>query len=196
GKLNSIEIAIFQHKQVNSSSEMNEQDLHAEMEVAVLAQYLLDSFYCHGEGLGLKLPVIKWNLPFFGTLLDHSAVADINTLHSRSLLWKDFLVAPLLIIGGEYKEIKFSGTEDFSPNTNVIGQTIDAYVHHTLIDSGGTLLLADVQGVLSPQKELTLFDPQGHSFLLMVPHKHIGIKALYCFVNTSRIMNAIQSADN
>ncbi|TFK37946.1 hypothetical protein BDQ12DRAFT_606691, partial [Crucibulum laeve] len=141
GKLNSIEIAIFQHKQVNSSSEMNEQDLHAEMEVAVLAQYLLDSFYCHGEGL-----VIKWNLPFFGTLLDHSAVADINTLHSRSLLWKDFLVAPLLIIGGEYKEIKFSGTEDFSPNTNVIGQTINTYVHHTLIDSGGTLLLADVQG--------------------------------------------------
>lgn len=62
-----------------------------------------------------------------------------------SLIFLDFLAAPLLEIN-ELKEWKFSGNENIAHNKDPLGRMIDAYVHHTLIDSFGDILLVDVQG--------------------------------------------------
>lgn len=92
-----------------------------------------------------------------------------------------FLAAPLLTTTGLYEERKFSGSDEAGNNIDTIGRTIDAYAHHILVDSGGTFLMTDLQGtapiqifyrsltllgitgVVGPDKEVILFDPQAHS---------------------------------
>ncbi|KAF8240539.1 hypothetical protein L208DRAFT_1420398 [Tricholoma matsutake] len=86
-------------------------------------------------------PGIHWNF----------ADAFIGTITS-GLVFKTFLAAPLLKTSGLYNEQKFSGT----------GHAIDAYAHHILADSNGSLLMTDLQGVIGPDKEVILFDPQAH----------------------------------
>jgi hypothetical protein len=67
---------------------------------------------------------------------------------NRSLIFTEFLAAPLLIHGSEEaNEHKFSGNEDIGNNTDPLGRIVDAYIHHTLVDSFEDILLADVQGM-------------------------------------------------
>ncbi|KAF8991418.1 kinase-like domain-containing protein [Cyathus striatus] len=84
-------------------------------------------------------------------------------IESCPLIWPDFLITPLLPIGGAYQERKFCGNGDVVNNTDTLGRAVDAYIHHALVDSHSTFLLADIQGMISPSGQLTLFDPQAHS---------------------------------
>ena len=81
--------------------------------------------------------------------------APVNDIDTRCLLWPDFLVAPLLEIhptdesGGksQYQEIRFSGNDTIAKNDKTpLGLVVDSYIHHTLVDSFGEFLVADVQG--------------------------------------------------
>ena len=83
----------------------------------------------------------------------------------------------------------------------MIGQAIDAYAHHVLADNQETLLLTDlqgeathdkhfaplntqlVQGVVGPDKEVILFDPQAHSW--------VSFNSLYCVVNLMEIWHSL-----
>lgn len=67
---------------------------------------------------------------------------------------------------------------------DVVGSAMDAYAHHTLVDSNGAILLTDLQGVLvkpchttyadflfypwgvvGPSQSVVLFDLQAHSYV-------------------------------
>ena len=90
-----------------------------------------------------------WNCKdaFIGSVLKLAAAPNQGEVDERSLVFMNFLTAPLLEINSETEERKFSGNEDIAHNKDPLGQMIDAYVHHTLIDSFGNILLVDVQGV-------------------------------------------------
>lgn len=93
--------------------------------------------------------VIRWNFKgaFIGSVLELEAAPNEGEVDERSLIFKDFLAAPLLEINNsETEERKFSGNENVAHNKDPLGRMIDAYVHHTLIDSFGDILLVDVQG--------------------------------------------------
>lgn len=91
---------------------------------------------------------MNWNFKgaFIGSVLELAAAPDKGEVDERSLVFTDFLAAPLLEINNDSKEQKFSGNEDIAHNKDPLGRMVDAYVHHTLIDSFGDILLVDVQG--------------------------------------------------
>jgi len=60
-----------------------------------------------------------------------------------------FLAAPLLQTTGVYTEQKFSGSDEAGNNVDTIGHAIDAYAHHILVNTYGTFLLTDLQGVIT-----------------------------------------------
>jgi hypothetical protein len=74
-----------------------------------------------------------------------SAKLNENDKGNRSLIWRSFLVAPLLS-KGDGEEVKFSGNTDFKPNGDALGDVMDAFTHHAFLDSGETFLPADLQG--------------------------------------------------
>jgi len=89
---------------------------------------------------------------------------DKSSDDTRCLLWPSFMAAPLLNIGNRNEELRFSGNDCITNNSDGLGCIIDAYVHHSIVDSNGEFLIADVQGVLSASTgALTLFDPQAHT---------------------------------
>jgi len=71
----------------------------------------------------------------------------MDNADDRTLLFKTFLAAPLLSCDGLYVERKFCGNTDIPQNGDRLGLTIDAYIHHALLDSGKTVLLSDLQGM-------------------------------------------------
>ena len=91
--------------------------------------------------------VIRWNFKgaFIGSVFELEPEPKKGEDDERSLVFMDFLAAPLLEIN-ELQERKFSGNEDIAHNKDPLGRMIDAYVHHTLVDSFGDILLVDVQG--------------------------------------------------
>lgn len=116
-------------------------------EVSIPSKFLLLRFSSKAQlfdWLGLR-----WNFAgaFLGSvtsdLLPPPQDEDKNT---RSLLFKEFLAAPLLVTKGLYTERKFSGCLEAGDNNDNVGRVIDAYAHHILVDSGGTILMTDLQG--------------------------------------------------
>ena len=102
-----------------------------------------------GQRSGLRyLQVMRWNFKgaFIGSVFELEVAPHNGEVDERSLVFMDFLAAPLLEINDETEERKFSGNEDIAQNKDPLGQMIDAYVHHALIDSFGDILLVDVQG--------------------------------------------------
>jgi hypothetical protein len=88
---------------------------------------------------------IRWNSAgaFIGTVTAPAPLDD-----AASLVFKTFLAAPLLdTSSGLYVERKFSGSTTAGRSIDVVGSAIDAYAHHVLVDSGGLLLLTDLQGM-------------------------------------------------
>ena len=65
---------------------------------------------------------------------------------NRTLLFSTFLATCLLPSGPLYREEKCCGNEEIGHNSGVVGEAIDAYAHHVVADSHGTLMLADIQG--------------------------------------------------
>ncbi|EGO29472.1 hypothetical protein SERLADRAFT_405462 [Serpula lacrymans var. lacrymans S7.9] len=115
----------------------------------------------------VNLPRIKWNAKgtFVGMVTTEIPRKPTDGSEDDcTLLFKTFLAAPLLLCDGLYKERKFCGNTDITQNEDSLGLVIDAYVYHTLLDSGKTVLLSDLQGIIAPNATVTLFDPQAHTY--------------------------------
>lgn len=115
---------------------------------------------------------------------------DTGATDDRSLIFSDFLAMPLLDLGGDTEERKFSGNEEIAHNIDPLGQVIDAFVHHALVDSFGDILFVDVQGrsfmcfllntlsllacagVVFEDGGLCLFDPQAHTSVFTIKYVH------------------------
>ena len=95
---------------------------------------------------------IRWNPVWVGVINEDNMTQERNIANSkeRAFLWNAFIAAPLLDLPLEqvdnHREVKFAGNSDYDPNTTVIGRIIDAYIHHSVVDTQGLILLADVQG--------------------------------------------------
>ncbi|KAF9047220.1 kinase-like domain-containing protein, partial [Rhodocollybia butyracea] len=100
-------------------------------------------------------------LPGHGLPIDDKTVE--HEAADRSLLFDTFLVVPLLQTKGLYAERKFSGNMDTGDNNDYIGKVVDAFAHHVVEETHGQFMLADLQGIVGPDRSITLFDPQAHS---------------------------------
>ncbi|KAG6380424.1 kinase-like domain-containing protein [Boletus reticuloceps] len=166
GLYNSTECAVFQCKPFSSWEGSNEEDLLHELHLIHLASYFLQSFYDRAKVWNVKLPRITWNVErtFIGTVEEAIPPKPMDgSEDNRTLLFKTFLAAPLLSCDGLYQERKFCGNTDIPQNEDRLGLAIDAYIHHALVDSGKTVLLSDLQGIVAPDSSVTLFDPQAHT---------------------------------
>lgn len=176
GRLGPNNCAILQSKSFVADTGANQNDLLDELALLSLGQWFLDSFYKRAEefpDVKRLIPckpivsiiyikahnsflAMKWNTTdtFVGTVV--TAVTPIagrpaaGEKDNRTLLFPDFLVTPLLPSGSQYREVKFSGNEDFGNNTDPVGEAVDAYAHHTVADSFGDVLFADLQGKPMP----------------------------------------------
>ena len=57
-----------------------------------------------------------------------------------------FLAAPYIPCGDSYTEEKWSRTHKAGNNDTPLGQVMDAFAHHSLIDSNYTAVIVDLQG--------------------------------------------------
>ncbi|KAJ4489133.1 kinase-like domain-containing protein, partial [Lentinula lateritia] len=164
--------ALFMHKPVGSSNDLNKAGLHAELDLLVQGNGFAQSFKLRASAVGLKLPDIKYNAEnaFVGTITTplpasplpvDDAVVEFD--EDRSLLFDTFLVVPLLQTRGIFTERKFSGNMQTGDNTDYVGEVVDAFAHHFLEETSCMFMLADIQGVVGPDCSITLFDPQAHS---------------------------------
>jgi hypothetical protein len=64
----------------------------------------------------------------------------------RTILYETILAAPYISILDGFSERKWLGTNQAGDNKNCFGAVIDAFAHHTLIDSNSTAVLVDLQG--------------------------------------------------
>lgn len=88
-------------------------------------------------------------------------------IDDRSLIYNTFLAAPLLPFGKPgYEEEKWSGTNQTGDNDTKVSRVIAAFAHHSVLDSGKTCLLVDLQGLVSPDGAITLIDPQAHTYAI------------------------------
>ncbi|KAG6862683.1 hypothetical protein C0993_001999, partial [Termitomyces sp. T159_Od127] len=160
GRIGSRMYAIFQcgvGSQVDEAS--NRADLIAELKLLVLGQYFADSFTTRAKTYGVRIPYIRWNSEgaFVGKATNCWPDED------SSLIFKSFLAAPLLDTSVLYTERKFSGSFTAGQSLDVVGAALDAFAHHTLVDTDGDMLLTDLQGVVGLDQSVVLFDPQAHS---------------------------------
>ncbi|KAF9461876.1 hypothetical protein BDZ94DRAFT_1310227 [Collybia nuda] len=162
GLLDSKYYALFQCQPMRTLPTNNRSDLLDELKLLGMAQFFLGSFYARAKAAGLgNMPVIRWN--FTGAFVGHAkniTPPPDDKEDTRSLIFEDFLVTPLLQIDKDTEERKFSGNDDFRSNTDTLGRFIDAYVHHVVCDSFEDILFADIQGIISKDGSLCLFDPQ------------------------------------
>ncbi|KAK7690806.1 hypothetical protein QCA50_005906 [Cerrena zonata] len=169
GLLGSVQYAIFQNKPAFSTNIDNAEDLHGEFRIMAIAQYFLKSFYTRAEVYGVDLQVIRWNVEnaFIGELIDpiepDPLLSGTSEEDNRTVLHDTFLAVPLLNRGSLYTEVKWCGSLDITNHQDTLGQTIEAYIHHALVDSDHEWLLADIQGITSPDGSVCLFDPQAHT---------------------------------
>ena len=139
-----------------------------ELALLNLAKFFMDSFYRRARLKEIKkLPCVysrylnqfltqfafwlamQWNVAgaFVGSLRVTPAKAPEHlSQDDRTFIFPEFLAAPLLTINGLYKETKFSGNTSAGKNFGVVGRAVDAFAHHVVIDSGYTVVFADLQG--------------------------------------------------
>ena len=68
------------------------------------------------------------------------------TNDNQTLLYQTFLAAPYIPCGDGYTEEKWSRTHEAGNNDTPLGQVMDAFAHHSLIDSNYTAVIVDLQG--------------------------------------------------
>ncbi|KAF5377218.1 hypothetical protein D9615_006391 [Tricholomella constricta] len=160
GRIGSKMYAIFQcgvDSQVDEAS--NRADLIAELKLLALGQYFADSFATRAKACGVRIPKIRWNSE--GAFVGKATNCWPDD--ESSLMFESFLAAPLLDTSVVYTERKFSGSDVAGRSADVVGSALDAYAHHTLVDTEGQILLTDLQGVVGSDQSVILFDPQAHS---------------------------------
>ena len=139
-----------------------------ELALLNLAKFFMDSFYRRARLNEIKklprasshclnqfqsqfcfLLAMQWNVEgaFVGSLRVGPAAAPEHLLQDdRTFIFPEFLAAPLLTTNGLYKETKFSGNTSAGKNSGVVGRAVDAFAHHVIVDSGYTVMFADLQG--------------------------------------------------
>jgi len=61
-------------------------------------------------------------------------------------MYRTFLAAPYIAKADGFVKHKWSGTNQAGDNTDPVGVVINAFAHHSLIDSNYTAVLVDLQG--------------------------------------------------
>ncbi|THH17036.1 hypothetical protein EUX98_g9204 [Antrodiella citrinella] len=152
------------------TEEDNMRDLLNELRLLTLGQYFVASFYRRADCYKSKLPKIRFNSmdAFIGTITasDASGVSHDLTPDTPPLLWKTFLAVPYIDQAQGYESHrKFSGAFEVGNNTtSLLGNVVDAFAHHVLVDSMRTCVLVDLQGfVHGARNEVVLIDPQAHT---------------------------------
>lgn len=85
---------------------------------------------------------------FLGTAIDEVPGPPENGADTRTIVYQTFLAAPYIASTEGFNETKWSGTNRAGDNKDSIGIIIDAFAHHSLIESQFTAVLADLQGGL------------------------------------------------
>ncbi|KAF8578608.1 hypothetical protein K439DRAFT_1361824, partial [Ramaria rubella] len=159
------------------------EDLKDELMLLGWGDYFMRTFHeCVRSAQVENMPNIHWNAKgaFLGMLIEEENIFLPSKGGPQSLRWKSFLATPLLPKG---KEVKFSGNEEIGDNTDLLGQWIDAFAHHTVIDSMGEFLFADIQGsMVYGNNTVVLFDPQAHTFDKVSGHWDKGGGAIKSFL--------------
>jgi hypothetical protein len=100
--------------------------------------------------LKLQLPPgLRFNAAeaFIGTVAaDIRNAPKDNVDDDRTLVYKTFLAAPYIPHGDGYVEEKWSGTNQAGDNNGPLGRVMDAFAHHSLVDSDYTAVIVDLQG--------------------------------------------------
>lgn len=94
---------------------------------------------------------MQWNVSgaFIGELEAAVPCLPINPDDDcRSLLFSTFLATAVLPSGPLFTEEKFSGNDEAGKNSGAIGEAVDAFAHHVVVTSQGTVLFADLQGII------------------------------------------------
>jgi len=58
-------------------------------------------------------------------------------------------------------------TNQTGDNETKISHVIAAFAHHSVVDSNKTVVLIDLQGLLSPDGSIILIDPQAHTCVIL-----------------------------
>ncbi|KAF8498424.1 kinase-like domain-containing protein, partial [Gautieria morchelliformis] len=148
GRVASNSFAVLQSKNLIGDTEyLNKYDLKCELKLLAWGNFFLDSFIRRAQQYGAKnIPEMKWNADgaFLGTLVDKLPDLPAEQRSNQSLIWNVFLAVPLLEPGAT--ECKFSGNGDTGANSDYLGIWIDAFAHHTVVDSMGEYVFVDIQG--------------------------------------------------
>lgn len=111
------------------------------------------------------------------------------TNDNQTLLYQTYMAAPYIPCGDGYTEEKWSGTHEAGNNDTPLGQVMDAFAHHLLINSNYTAVIVDLQGnnpemtfltkfltrlsfynlgIICPNGDVILFDLQMHMYVNLV----------------------------
>ncbi|KAF8508814.1 hypothetical protein BU17DRAFT_15904, partial [Hysterangium stoloniferum] len=143
GKIQEKDFALFEWKEVCCQfNEENFNKLGSELVLLAWGEYFAESF---NEWIRSSSNTKD---TFIGKLVDEVKDATDSSQNSSlvepSIRWNAFLAPPLL--PKPTREAKFSGNEQAGSNTDRLGMCVDAFAHHTVIDSVGEFLFANLQG--------------------------------------------------
>jgi hypothetical protein len=65
---------------------------------------------------------------------------------TRTIVYRTFLAAPYIALTDGFEEHKWSGTNQPGGSKDPVGAVIDAFAHHSLVDSDFSAVLVDLQG--------------------------------------------------
>jgi len=153
-------------KSLKATKQQNYQDLYDELHLLQYAQFFAKFFTHRAQSFDAEIPCnyhffpryllsnlfigsVTWNADRFllGTIL-YGPTSSGDKPTGPALLFDMFLATPCLPTTPLYTEQKFSGSCMPGKNDDVLGQVMDAYAYHILVDSEGTILLSDLQGML------------------------------------------------
>ncbi|KIJ42542.1 hypothetical protein M422DRAFT_78268, partial [Sphaerobolus stellatus SS14] len=178
GRFKNKDVAIAQLNKKHDE-ERNLEDLLQELKLIKLGQYFMNSFYnrvnqdgalasflLNGFFMVILNTAMKWNVDdmFLGQVLSGEDIQR-RPNENGSLTWPDFIVYAKLPDNGKFR--KFSGFFEVQNNKDRMGEWVDAFGHHVVLDSAFTLCIVDLQGwVISKDDTLILFDPQANRQVL------------------------------
>ncbi|KAF9073366.1 kinase-like domain-containing protein [Rhodocollybia butyracea] len=189
GRYENKNVAVLQLIYEGSTSNSNRESLLNEFELLIQAEGFAKSFTKRAKDAELTVPGLKYNVEgaFIGTVTSYLSpgplpLEDTILDDERSLVHDTFLVVPLLQTKGLYKERKFSGNSETGCNGDFAGRVVDAFAHHIVEHTNGECMLADIQGIVGPDKKITLFDPQAHTKTQTSGEWDSGISEIHKFI--------------
>ncbi|KAF8515854.1 hypothetical protein JB92DRAFT_3153435 [Gautieria morchelliformis] len=81
----------------------------------------------------------------------------------KLLTWGKFFLNSFIRCAHQYGAKNIPGNGDTGENSDYLGIWIDAFAHHTVVDSMGEYVFVDIQGFVYSENRVILFDPQAHT---------------------------------